>query len=173
MKKDQEKELEERMSILGKMSSQIIHDDKNPLFVIGATPNCWPPPKKKDQMRYLDTMEQEVSRILEITQEILEFSRGDIEVTVANLSVAGFHRHLLEILQRIQDGFGISINCVLDPDHSEVMMKADLNKLERAIRNLLLNAIEACQNMEEISIELETCIREDRLAILIKPGAGY
>lgn len=174
VKKDQEKELEERMSILGKMSSQIIHDIKNPLFVIrGYTKLLATTEEKKDQMRYLDTMEQEVSRILEITQEILEFSRGDIEVTVANLSVAGFHRHLLEILQRIQDGFGISINCVLDPDHSEVMMKADLNKLERAIRNLLLNAIEACQNMEEISIELETCIREDRLAILIKDrGAG-
>jgi len=174
VKEDKEKELEERMSMLGRMSNQILHDIKSPLFIIrGYTSLLAITEEKKEQKRYLDIMGKEVTRILETIQETLEFSRGEVEILAESLLVSQFHQFLLDLIDRNQKGLGITMNCILFPQHENSLLTLDLKKLERALQNILLNAVEASPNIEKACVEIETYIKDSSLSILIKDkGVG-
>ena len=163
------KELEERMSILGKMSSQIIHDIKNPLFVLrGYAKLLSHAPEQDDRDRYINVMEKEITHILDITQEILDFSRGDIEVVVSRYPMLTINNHLLEMIAKLRETYQADINCILDNHHEDAILKIDQGKLDRALRNILINAIEASKDPATTQIELETQVTEKYFKILIK-----
>ena len=84
-----------------------------------------------------------------------------------------FHQFLLDLIDRNQKGLGITMNCILFPQHENSLLTLDLKKLERALQNILLNAVEASPNIEKACVEIETYIKDSSLSILIKDkGVG-
>jgi signal transduction histidine kinase len=165
----QAKEIEERMSILGKMSSQIIHDIKNPLFVLrGYIKLLTSTDDEDDIKRYSQIMEQEIERILEISQEILEFSRGDIDIIVSTMDALNFNNIIIDLIKKIDDIYDIRVNCILDNDHPEKNLKIDVYKIERALRNILVNSIEAFSDDQNPVIEIETKFYDKEVQVMIR-----
>lgn len=163
------REIEDKMAILGKMSSQIIHDIKNPLFVMkGFLKLIGDSEKKEDKVRYTSIIESEISKILNITQEILEFTKGDIEITLSKLSPVAINHLLLDLMDKTKEGFSVDIQCVMDNNQENKILKIDKIKLERAVRNLVLNAIEAIGDEEKEKIALETKSDDTSFFIQIK-----
>ncbi|HOJ50543.1 MAG TPA: ATP-binding protein [Spirochaetota bacterium] len=153
------RETEERMSILGKMTSQLIHDIKNPLFVLrGYIKLINQSNDFNDIQKYTTTMDKEILRIIDITQEILDFSKGDIDIWVEEVSLDRLNSMLIEIIKELNASFQINIR-YLNNIKEDIKLKLDLNKIERSLRNIFVNSIEAFSGTDkkvEILIELKT-----------------
>lgn len=163
------REIKNRMTVLGKMSSQIIHDVKNPLFVLrGYIKLLENSESKEDTSRYAATMEREIERILEITQEILDFSRGELDLSFDVISVSKFNAMLLDLMAKIEDIFGIEPTCILANAFHEKKLDLDMGKIERALRNLIVNAIESFEDPSGSVIEIESKTDSDCLYLCIK-----
>jgi len=144
---NQKKALEERMSILGKMSSQIFHDIKNPLFIIKGylqlIDDC---DKKGENEQYFEIIRSEIERILSIIQEILHFSKGEVEVFPEKFTFQDFESYLLQFLEKINNTFNAEIGLQIYPEVVKIKhLNIDVKKIERALSNIVFNSIEAVE----------------------------
>jgi len=168
------KETEERMSIIRKMTSQLIHDIKNPLFVLrGYTKLVEQCESIEEVKKYSKSMEKEILKIIDITQEILEFSKGDVDILIEEVDVNDLNIFLIDIVRGINASFQINIR-YLSSINDKVNIKIDFTKLERAIRNMVINSIEAFSGTtKKVEIEVELLTNKDFVEIYIRDkGVG-
>lgn len=141
----------ERMAYIGQITTSLSHEIRNPLSVVKMNLqilNKNPQLYGNDQRR-VEISTKEVIRLERILTELLDFAKPlQFEFKPCNIN-----RILLSCGELLDIKFkekNISLSFSLSPLIPEMM--ADRDKLEQAFINLLLNAIEACQNEGKIVV---------------------
>ncbi len=145
----------ERLANLGKVSSLIAHDIRNPISVI----KCYVQlllsqyDNPSQVQSYGHALQSGVERLEEIAGDILDYSRGKVSLNVTIVKLNEFVNTLKEQVTPEMNAEGIEFTIVSSPN--EIHFFADQSKLRRAIVNLLDNSRKACQRGRKVSLTIQ------------------
>jgi two-component system NtrC family sensor kinase len=131
----------ERLAVVGKVAARVAHEVNNPLAIIKTAVRII-----KNQTGHaspaagnLQMIEEEISRIARIIQELLEFSRPNPtqELVQVNSIIQGLEPVLAQNLQEKE----IALKVILDPGLPLVRISSD--QLKQVILNMVRNAEDA------------------------------
>lgn len=131
----------ERLSSVGRMASAIIHDIKNPMNTIRVYAQVMKKKSGNDEaVKLADEMIRQVDRLVNMLQEILDFSRG---VSATNIIEVNLGETLQAILVFIEkDLIKHNIELVRHLHYTGPCMM-DADKMTRAFYNIASNARDA------------------------------
>jgi signal transduction histidine kinase len=146
----------ERMALVGRFASSIVHDLKNPLTIIGIAgdlacmENATPEMRKNAQER----IAKQVERITSLVNDILEFTRGSPTTpSFTQTDYASFVRSLVDEFQR-----EVALKAVtIEFENAPPVVKLPLNpqRLSRVFYNLILNAVDAMPDGGQIKLRFQ------------------
>ncbi len=142
---------EERLGIVGRMAATIIHDFRGPMQIIQGSAEllAMPDESHEKRMRHSGIITQQVERMANMTQELLDFAKGE---TRARRVVLDIEDLLTEI------NFQAEELCRNSPVRVDAELKkpfqlwADKEKILRVLMNLIRNAKEAMSGGGEIRV---------------------
>jgi signal transduction histidine kinase len=134
----------ERLSVVGRMASSIIHDLKNPMTTIKGYAAILGredlPPETRQ--RFSRTITHSVDTFVEMTQEILDYARGGGPLQPEAVEVDDFVNDLCDFIERDFDEKGLSLKRELAFTGPLLM---DETKMRRALYNIASNARDAME----------------------------
>ena len=134
----------ERLALIGRFASFIVHDLKNPLGIIGVSAERAVEENATAQTRVLsrDRILQQVERIGGMANELLEFARGSQpSMILAAVDFAVFVGNLLEEINAEAASNAVRVEIQTQPP--SVPMKIEPARLSRVFHNLIQNAMDA------------------------------
>jgi signal transduction histidine kinase len=134
----------ERMALVGRFASTIVHDLKNPLAIISfaAELACMDGATAEARRASQERIAKQVERITHLVNDILEFTRGSSSAPTLSLSDYGaFVRALVEDFQRDISPKSVSIEYVNAPP--SIRLALNPQRLTRVFYNLIGNAVDA------------------------------
>jgi signal transduction histidine kinase len=142
----------DRLSTIGNMAGEIIHDLKGPMTsILGfaellESQDC----TTEEQQEFSRIIVSEVEQMVEMVEEILEFSRGDkMKLNLQPCDVGEFVAEIVEVLGRHFSDHQIQIVTKLT---CKEKIYADREKLKRVFSNIANNAKDAIQGHGKFSI---------------------
>ncbi len=142
----------ERLSTIGNLAGEIIHDLKGPMTsILGfaellADNDC----SAREQREYSGIIASEVNQMVEMVEEILEFSRGDkMKLNRRPCDIQEFVTDVMELLENTFSEQNIQLITKL---YCKKTIYADKDKLKRVFYNIANNAKEALQEGGRFSI---------------------
>ncbi len=131
----------ERLAVIGRMASSIIHDIKNPMTTIKAYAQVL---RKKvgegEAIKLVDEVIRQVDRLVNMAQEILDFSRGVTSINFTKISLADFLEATLAFIAREFEQNKITIEKYFEfTDEVEI----DIDKMMRVVFNIAHNSRDA------------------------------
>ncbi len=131
----------ERLAVIGRMASSIIHDIKNPMTTIKAYAQVL---RKKigegEAIQLVDEVIRQIDRLVNMAQEILDFSRGVTSLNFSKIKLGDFLEGVIAFLARDFERNKIEIEKNLEFD-DEVEM--DVDKMTRVVFNIAHNSRDA------------------------------
>ena len=158
----------ERLSSLGRLSTVIAHEIRNPLMIIKASLHTLrqSQPGEAAVREAVADIDDEVTRLNRIVNEVLDFSRP-IKFDLAPADVAVLCRESAAAAQATP---GAAVALDLDP--ALPMLITDAERLRIALVNMLMNARHAV-NGDNAPVILKATAAGDRVTIaIIDRGAG-
>jgi signal transduction histidine kinase len=157
----------ERLALVGRFASSIVHDLKNPLNIIGISADMAAMPSATPESRQVSTVRirKQVERISNMVNELLEFTQGaHTNVVMALIDYRTFVEQLIEEIQPEVALKSVAIEYLNRPP--SVQLRIDPQRLSRVFHNLMGNAADAMltggkikmsfsQNGKEIITELQ------------------
>ena len=151
----------ERLSAVGKMASTIIHDIKNPMGTLRMYAQVI---KKKtgdaESAQLAEEMIRQVDRFVNMTQEILDFSRGVSDIHLETLPLEDVMEGALAFIEK--DLSKRNVTVVRDFQYTGDCTM-DVEKMVRVFYNLAGNAADAMKDGGTLTIRTEK--RDGMLAI--------
>ena len=141
----------EKLSNLGKFSSMILHDLRNPISTVKAYTELLLidsdiPEKPK---KYISNIKFETERINNLASELLDYSRGDIRLDMKIVDLSGFLSNLETSVNRRFSSSNINIIFINNfTDHAVF----DVERMMRVMMNLAENARKALAGKGNFSI---------------------
>ncbi len=134
----------ERLSLLGRMSSSIIHDFKNPMATILFACQMIERKAKDPQMaRYTTIIDGAVDQMVGMTQELLEYSRGVTQLNIERVLVGNIVAQLEEQCLARVSAQSIKVERAIA---YVGWVNIDSQRFLRLLLNLMKNAQEAMPN---------------------------
>ncbi|MBP7284096.1 MAG: GAF domain-containing protein [Leptospiraceae bacterium] len=135
-------ESRKRLSMIGEMSSGIVHDIKNPMSTIKGFASMVMDSDLSVEKRneYLDLIKREIDRLNDMTFEILDFSKGKVQF---NFSVCEAEEFLDEVYHFLKIDFEYAGILFYIESSYKGKMSIDKDRIRRVIVNLANNAREA------------------------------
>ena len=132
----------ERLTTLGKFSSMILHDIRNPISVIKAYADMLKLSGSNDSKddKYVDKISFETERLNQLANELLDYSRGEIRLDMGIVSIPDFFREICEFTDHRLKSKEVEVECSYDYDGQVIM---DHKRMLRVFTNLLENARKA------------------------------
>lgn len=135
------RELGERLTSIGRLLSQVIHDFKTPMTVIsGYVQLMADADDRATRQEYSELILHQFDVLGAMQREVLEFARGETSIFVRRVFMKKFFADLERQL-RLEIG-GMAIELVIEVD-SKLVARFDEGRAARALHNLARNAIEA------------------------------
>ncbi|MBI5384927.1 MAG: cyclic nucleotide-binding domain-containing protein [Verrucomicrobia bacterium] len=151
----------ERMALVGRFASSIVHDLKNPLTIIGiaadlsSLDSATPDSRKTAQKR----IRRQVERINAMVSDILEFTRGPGKpLELAATDYAEFLRSVVQEIEHEVTLKGVSIVCQNEPPAVKLLLNPQ--RLMRVFYNLMFNAVDAMPEGGTIKLRFEVTAQE-------------
>jgi signal transduction histidine kinase len=143
----------ERLSLVGSMASSIIHDLKNPICIIrGCCELIAAETTNPRQLQLTKVMDQAIDGMLALTQELLDYARGQAALQFELVSIW----HLLDELYSHSLCLLPGKNIQLTKDiHYDGNLYIDLPRFLRVLSNLVKNALEAMPNGGILTLAIE------------------
>jgi K+-sensing histidine kinase KdpD len=137
----QEMVANERLSAVGRMASTIIHDIKNPMGTLRVYAQVMKRKSGNEEAAKLaDDMIHQVDRFVNMTQEILDFTRG---VSASNIQALEFEQVMNSVLDFIEKDLVKNNVQLVRSTRFEGIVKMDQDKMMRVFYNLASNARDA------------------------------
>jgi K+-sensing histidine kinase KdpD len=137
----QEMVANERLSAVGRMASTIIHDIKNPMGTLRVYAQVMKRKSGNEEAAKLaDDMIHQVDRFVNMTQEILDFTRG---VSASNIQELEFGQVMSDVLDFIEKDLSKNNVQLVRSTRFEGVVKMDQDKMMRVFYNLASNARDA------------------------------
>lgn len=131
----------ERLTSIGRLLSQVIHDFKTPMTVISGyvqlMQDCDDAEKRAE---YTEQILRQFDSLTSMQREVLEFARGERTVFVRRVYLKKFFAEITRQLQQEVQGHPVELEVTAD---AKVVARFDEGRVARAIFNLCRNAIEA------------------------------
>ncbi len=134
----------ERLALVGRFASSIVHDLKSPLNVISLSSEMAAMATSTPRARAISTerIRRQVERITNMVNELLEFARGSqTSFILARVSYADFVNQFLEETRHEAQPKGISIELENPPPN--VSVRINPPRLARVLHNFVNNASDA------------------------------
>ena len=157
----------ERLSNLGKFSSMIIHDLRNPLSVIKGYVDMLEfrleSGDAADLQRYASQIRREIIRLTGLTNEWLDYSRGEIRLSYSPVRTADIFEQVKQNLETnlAAKNLNVSWNSTF-----EGALLLDTERMLRVLINLVDNAYKACSRGGCIDVDARKV--GDNLCISVK-----
>jgi signal transduction histidine kinase len=156
----------ERLSSLGRLSTVIAHEVRNPLMIIKAALHTLRQPTltSAELSEVAADIDEEIARLNRIVNEVLDFARP-IRFEFAPADVNALCRESAAAAQAVP-GAAVS----LDLDQSMPLVRTDAERLRVALVNLIVNArhaVEAGGAVSEPKVFLSTRARDGKVAIVV------
>ncbi|MBN2551474.1 MAG: hybrid sensor histidine kinase/response regulator [Spirochaetales bacterium] len=136
----------EQFLVLGQMASMIVHDLKGPLATILGFVSLLQAELASSQRReFTGIIDQEVKRLLDMVEELLDFSKGRRHLEIAPIDLPGLFQEVMELFDISLKKENIRTEIHLDGMHG---VRGDRNKLKKVFINLLQNAREFLQRID-------------------------
>ena len=134
--------LKERLSNLGKFSSMILHDIRNPIAVVKTYVQMILHTQKlpEKSIDYLKNISMEVDRLNNLANEFLDYSRGEIRLDMSIVSVPNFLKRIELLVTRRFASKAVDINIKTDIKDPVIF---DEERMFRVLMNLSENARKA------------------------------
>ena len=134
----------ERMALVGRFASSIVHDLKNPLMIIdmAAELGCGAGVTEDLRRESRQRIGKQVGRITDMVNDILEFTRGTS--TAPRLVPENFARFVRDFVDDVRPELelrGIQLELTSNPP--EVAIGLNRQRLVRVLHNLIGNAVDA------------------------------
>lgn len=143
----------ERLSAVGRMASTIIHDIKNPMGTLRVYAQVM---KKKsgneEAAKLADEMIHQVDRFVNMTQEILDFTRGVSSLNISELEFAEVMENVLAFIEK--DLVKNNVELVRDTKF-QGKVKMDQDKVVRVFYNIASNARDAMPKGGKLIVKTE------------------
>jgi signal transduction histidine kinase len=137
----QARERGERLTTIGRLLSQVIHDFKTPMTVIsGYVQLMAEAGETKKRQEYAEEVLKQFDVLTGMQREVLEFARGERTLFVRRVYLHKFFGDLRRQLELELNGTPIELKLEID---TKVVARFDESRLARAVHNLCRNAIEA------------------------------
>lgn len=131
----------EKMAVLGEFATQIAHEVRNPLAAVKTSVQALARREQDPRrLQLLDDMESEIDRLARAVSQLLDFGRPR-PATRANVAVREVFRHTTELLAPEAHARGVSLSAQGDAD---LVLRADADHVLQILFNLVINAIQAC-----------------------------
>ncbi|HRI43255.1 MAG TPA: ATP-binding protein [Fimbriimonadaceae bacterium] len=151
-----------RLAEIGQMTAAIAHEIRNPLTGIRTAAQlvrtC---PEQSDELGRI--IEEEAVKLNHLCDDFLEFARP-LRLELTPVDLGEVVREVAESCRAEFDSAGVSL-AVRKGGLS--IIEADRRRVEQVCRNLLLNALQACERGGEV----EVLVEEGRLSV-VDSGAG-
>jgi signal transduction histidine kinase len=135
------RERSERLTSIGRLLSQVIHDFKTPMTVISGYVQLLPGiDDRKVRDDYARQILKQFDVLTAMQREVLEFARGERRVFVRKVYLNKFFNDIRQQLGHEIDGRAIELEMAVD---SKLVARFDEARMARAIHNLARNAVEA------------------------------
>jgi len=137
-----------RMAVVGNMASQVIHDLRNSMQVISGFSQLIAL-EQPDQAENCEIIRSEIDKLVQMSQEILEFSRGSsITVNPEPLKLSDFVKRIFDFNRaHLEQNDRIELVLKMDGDQQ---VHIDRAKMERVVQNLISNARDALTDERRI-----------------------
>jgi len=131
---------QEKMAVVGSMMNTILHDFKNPFCLISLSAQILRQQHTEPAtIKACHNIELQVDRMVEMANELSEFSRGKQTLRITPINLAA----LLDEFSRLNAPFFDTDNIQIKMDIPSIEILGEKSKLFRVFQNLLANAIEA------------------------------
>jgi signal transduction histidine kinase len=147
----------ERLALVGRFASSIVHDLKNPLNIIGISADmaCMPTSTPESRQVSKVRIRKQVDRISNMVNELLEFAQGaNTNIVLARVEFNRFIQQLIDEIQPEVSLKSVTIEYVNQPP--AVAVKASPQRLARVFHNLIGNATDAMPSGGKIQLRFET-----------------
>lgn len=135
------REREERLTTIGRLLSQVIHDFRSPMTVISGYVQLMEESDDAAQRRrYAEEILQQFEAVASMQREVLAFARGESDVFVRRVQVDRFFADLSRQLRHELDGHNVEMELEIEP---RLVARFDTERMTRALLNLVRNAVEA------------------------------
>lgn len=134
---------EERLSSIGRLLSQVVHDLKSPLTVIsGYVQLMEESPQHELRQRYAAEILKQFQAMGAMQREVLAFARGETQIFVRRVIVDRLLSDLSEQMRRDLEDQHVELVIVKGEN---LVAYVDSERLTRALMNLVVNAKEAME----------------------------
>jgi signal transduction histidine kinase len=135
------RERSERLTTIGRLLSQVIHDFKTPMTVISGYVQLMQDADDRGlRTEYTEHILKQFDLLTAMQREVLEFARGESHILVRRVYLSRFFAELTRNLGHELDGKPIQL--VIEVD-TKAVARFDEARVARAIHNLARNAVEA------------------------------
>ena len=154
----------EHFSAIGKMAASIVHDFKGPLTVIRGCAELLANPEinAEKRQRYSDMILADVNRFLSMSQDLLDYSRGAINLDSRPVQLGDWLEKLTDYVKEGMCAANIRLNTAFN-FIGEVKM--DEARVWRAVLNLVGNAIDAMPEGGTLTIASEMAEGKWRISV--------
>ncbi|MEX2116091.1 MAG: ATP-binding protein [Bacteroidota bacterium] len=143
----------ERLSAVGRMASTIIHDIKNPMGTLRVYAQVM---KKKsgneEAAKLADEMIHQVDRFVNMTQEILDFTRGVSSLNMAELEFSEVMENVLDFVEKDLNKNNVQL---VRKTNFKGIIKLDQDKIVRVFYNIASNARDAMPQGGTLTVKTE------------------
>ncbi|MBV8115641.1 MAG: PAS domain-containing sensor histidine kinase [Silvibacterium sp.] len=150
---ESELELSRRMAAIGRLTSGVGHEVKNPINSIvvhlellrskvGGEPTA---------ARHLEIIQSEIQRLDRVVQTLVDFSRP-VELKLRDHDMRQIVSSVLLLASAGLESYNVTVVSQL-PDHP-IMVKVDADLLKQALLNVVLNGAQAMADGGELSVRL-------------------
>jgi signal transduction histidine kinase/CRP-like cAMP-binding protein len=134
----------ERLSAIGRMASTIIHDIKNPMATMRIYAQVIKNKTENEEAsKIAELMIQQVDRFVNMTQEVLDFSRGVTEMKIETVDLGTILPTILSFIEHDLSKRNITLQRRLEFSGAVPM---DSEKMVRVFQNIAGNAADAMPN---------------------------
>lgn len=141
----------ERLSVVGSMASSIIHDLKNPMTTIKGYAAILGRQDidQEARERFSEIITRSIDTLVEMTQELLDYTRGGGPIHLAEVSVKAFIEDLCTFIEGDFTNKGLTLRQELGYTGE---LRMDETKIRRALYNIASNARDAMQDGGKLTI---------------------
>lgn len=135
------REREERLSAIGRLLSQVVHDLKSPLTVISGYVELMSEAEDRElRHKYAAEVLKQFEALGAMQREVLAFARGETKVFIRRVLLDRFFADLGPMLERELEGKKVELH--IDCER-RLVAHFDSERITRALQNLVRNAAEA------------------------------
>jgi len=135
------RERSQRLTTIGSLLSQVVHDFKTPMTVISGYAQLMVDVDDHDlRSDYAEEIIRQFETVASMQREVLEFARGEKTLFVRRINLGRFFDELTRQIQRELEGKSLELRVEVD---RKAIARFDELRMTRVMHNLVRNAVEA------------------------------